>query len=130
MALGDDEGKPAQSIQAMLHQIFEQTIFPQLKRAVELAESATARAEAAETLCARVEQALQEKTTFEIAKLQEAVGISLQAMKPTFERMATTLAEATRKNEALAKACIELGNQNKRLLFLKYADTNEMGKPS
>jgi uncharacterized protein YicC (UPF0701 family) len=129
MAPGDDQGE-ATSIQAMLAEIFEKTVNPQLARAVAAAESATARAEVAEARCARIEAALQKKSRlseFEFKQLKEMVNASLENLKPGVDRVMKVVEETVRKNTILAYGIMEVHDENVRL---KSASISSIGKPS
>jgi hypothetical protein len=130
MALSNDQGKAAPSIAEMLAEIFEQTINPLLRRCVEAAISADARAEAAEARCARVEEALQSKSGLsehELKRLEEMVNRSLERLKPTIDRSVKHMEETVRRNTLLAQACVALHDEN---VFLKSASISSIGKPS
>jgi len=131
VAPSDDNGEAATMIEAALHQIFEQTIFPQLKRAVELAEAATARVEAAEARCARIEQVIQQRSTrlseHELKRLEEMTSRSLDSLKPIVDRTVKMVEEIARKNTLLAQACVALHDEN---VHLKSASIASIGKPS
>lgn len=131
MGLSDGKDEAATRIEAALHKIFEQTINPLLRRAVELAESANARAEAAEARCAAIEQLVQSKlhglSEFELKRLDEIINRSLDKLRPTIDRSVKLMQETVLKNTKLAEGFFALHDEN---VQLKSASISSIGKSS